>query len=404
MAPPVAITGLGAVTAVSTDLADLAMAIAEGRCGIRALTRFETQGRCGLAAEATLPPAVDDALDSVSRRRLSRADRLALAAAHEACQQAHVDAALGRDTAVFSGATTAGMRVTEEAYQRRRAGETNRFRLSQLLATSLASPAAAVAQGLGLFGPRLTVSTACSSSALAIGAAVDCIRHGRARVAVAIGCDQLCRLTHAGFDALQALDRAPCRPFDRERRGLSLGEGAAALVLEDAAHARARGATIRGWVLGWGTTTDAHHVTAPHPEGVGAVQALRVALADAGRDPNAVEYINAHGSGTKQNDEIEVGALRTVFGARLAQVPISSTKSQVGHTLGAAGAIEAVTTMVGMQHGLVPPTMQLTNPEWTDLDFVSAPGRRARIGVAASSSYGFGGHNVTLVLAHPEAV
>ena len=159
-----------------------------------------------------------------------------------------------------------------------------------------------------------------------------------------------------------------------------------------------------GWVLGWGTTTDAHHVTAPHPQGAGAVQALRAALADAGRDATAVDYVNAHGSATPQNDAIEVVALRAVFGARLAQVPVSSSKSQVGHTLAAAGVIEAVITLTAMRAGLLPPTVHLGDAEWADLDFVATAGRRARIGVAASSSYGFGGHNVTLLLAHPEAV
>lgn len=403
MGRPIAITGLGTVTAVSADVAELGRAIVDGRCGIRPLTRFETKGRSRLAAEAVVPGMVAGVLAAADVRRLSHADRLALAAADQACTQAGLDPATRRATALISGATTADMFAAEDAYRVRRAGESSRFRASQLRGAALNVPAAVVAQALGLFGPRSTVSTACSSSALAIGMAVDLIRRGAVPTALALGCDQLCRLTFAGFDALQALDVDPCRPFDRGRRGLSLGEGAAALVLEDPAHARARGATILGWVLGWGTSTDAHHVTAPHPEGVGAVAALRGALADAERPATVVEYVNAHGSGTKHNDETEVGALRAVIGERLAQVPISSTKSQLGHTLAAAGAIEAVTTMVALQRGVLPPTIHLGEAEWTDLDFVSTPGRTARIGVAASSSYGFGGHNVTVLLAHAEA-
>jgi 3-oxoacyl-[acyl-carrier-protein] synthase II len=263
-----------------------------------------------------------------------------------------------------------------------------------------------VSQGLGLFGPRVTFSTACSSSALAVAAAAAAIRQGRTAIALAVGADQLCRLTYAGFDSLQALDPEPCRPFDRDRRGLTLGEGAGALVLEHVDHARARGARVRGMLLGEATSTDAHHVTAPHPDGDGAARALSAALAAAAMAPEAVDYANAHGSGTRQNDEVEIRVLRRIFGRRLPQLPISSSKSQVGHCLAAAGAIEAVITVLALERGLLPPTVHLRTPEeaWADLDLVPAPGRRAPLGIAVSSSYGFGGHNVTLVVARAEAV
>src|SRR5581483_6806823 len=234
----VAITGLGAVTALGPDVRALVTGIAEGRCAIGPLTLFSHAGRCRIAAE--VPEAVPVPLAAVApatARRLSRADRFALAAAAEACRDAGLDAALRQQTAIALGATTGGMRETEEAYRRRRAGEDRRFRLGRMLGTPLSTSAAAVSQALGLFGPRVTFSTACSSRALAIGT------------------DQLCRLTYAGFDALQALDPEPCRPFDGQRRGLSLGEGAAALVLEEADHARARGARIHALVLGHGTAT-----------------------------------------------------------------------------------------------------------------------------------------------------
>jgi 3-oxoacyl-[acyl-carrier-protein] synthase II len=399
----IAITGLGAVTAVGGDATALAGALADGRSGIGPLTLFAHAGRARVAAQ------VPECADGIARvlppgtaRRLSRADRFALAAADEACRNAGLGPGLQRGAALVVGATTGGMRETEEAYRRRRAGIDRRFRLSRLLGTPLSTPAAAVSQALGIFGPRTTVSTACSSSALAIAAAADAVRRGEATVAVAAGSDQLCRLTYAGFDALQALDPGPCRPFDRSRKGLSLGEGGAALVLEDLAHARARGARVRAVLLGHATASDAHHVTAPHPAGAGAARALRDALAAAGVTPDAVDYVNAHGSGTLQNDEVEVHVLRTVFGPRLARLPVSSSKSQVGHCLAAAGAIEAVITVLALEAGLVPATVTLREPEaaWTDLDLVSAPGRRAALGIAISSSYGFGGHNVTLVLGH----
>lgn len=406
MSRTVAITGLGAVTALGGDVGGLATAVAEGRRGIGPLTLFAHQGRCAIAAQVPeMVAAGAEVLGAPTARRLSRADRFALLAAEQACRGAGLADGLRGGTALFVGATTGGMRETEEAYRRRRAGSEARFRLSRLLGTPLSTSAAAVSQALGLFGPRATFSTACSSSALAIAAASDAIRRGEARVAVAVGTDQLCRLTYAGFDALQALDPEPCRPFDRTRRGLTLGEGAAALVLEDVAHARARGARVRAVVRGHATTADAHHVTAPHPEGAGARRALTGALADAGLPPEAVDYVNAHGSGTPQNDEVEVAALRTVFGRHASRLMISSSKSQVGHCLAAAGAIEAVVTALALESGVVPPTVGLHEPDpaWADLDLVPTAGRRAPLAIAVSSSYGFGGHNVTLVLARPEA-
>jgi 3-oxoacyl-[acyl-carrier-protein] synthase II len=257
---------------------------------------------------------------------------------------------------------------------------------------------------LGVLGPRVTVSTACSSGALAIVAAGDMVRRGDAPVALAVGADALCRLTYAGFDALQALDPEPCRPFDVARRGLSLGEGAAAFVLEGLDHARARGARVHALLLGSGTSADAHHVTAPHPESVGAIAAMGAALDAAGLSPDAIDYVNAHGSGTKHNDDAEVAALRAIFGARLQRLPVSSSKSQIGHCLAAAGALEAAISATALAEGLVPATVTLRTPDpaWSELDLVPAAGRRVTLGIAVSSSYGFGGHNVTLVLARPE--
>jgi 3-oxoacyl-[acyl-carrier-protein] synthase II len=402
VADVIAITGVGQVSALGAGMPSLAAGVAAGTCGIAPLTAFEHRGRAPVAAvEASLLP--DDG--GRRERRASRSDRLAIAAAGEACRMAGLDAAARADAALTVGTTTGGMRETEEAYRRLRAGGARRPRLSGFLGMPLSTVGAALSQALGVFGPRVTVSTACSSSALGIVAAADLVRRGDAPVALAVGVDALCRLTYAGFDALQALDPEPCRPFDAARRGLTLGEGAAALVLERADAARARGARILALLLGAGTTADAHHVTAPHPESVGAIAALRAALAAAGVAPEAVDYVNAHGSGTKHNDACEVAALRAVFGARLARVPVSSSKSQIGHCLAAAGALEATITITALRDGVVPATVTLRTPEaeWADLDLVPAAGRRAALGVAVSSSYGFGGHNVTLVLARPEA-
>ena len=401
----IGVTGLGAVTPLGPGVDALRRGVATGACGIGPLTRFAYRGRSAVAAEAEDPGIPDDlGLSRADARRLSRSDRYALAAVREAVAAAGLEATSRAAAAIAVGGTVGGVAEVEAEFRRVREGG-HRWRASRALALPPSTTATAVAQGLGIFGPRVTFSTACSSSALAIGAAADAIARGEAAVALAIGTDALCPVTYAGFDALQALDAEPCRPFDRERRGLSLGEGAAALVLEDVAHARARGAVVWAILRGWGTSTDAHHVTAPHPEGVGAVAALERALAAAEVSPDAVDYVNAHGSGTPHNDGAEVTALRQVFGARLPRIPVSSSKSQVGHCLGGAGAVEAAVTLVALQDGIVPPTVHCRTPDaaWADLDFVQTPGRRAAIGTAVPSSYGFGGHNVTLVLSRPEA-
>lgn len=405
MAGGVVITGVGAVSALGAGVPALRAGLETGRDGIGGLTLFAHRGRCAVAAEIRAVPGGPWGLPPSSQRRLSRPDRFALAAVEEALVQAALDARDRAAAAVVVGATTGGMFETEEAYRRWRAGLTPRLAASRVLGTSLASSGVAVAQAFGVFGPQETVSTACSSSALAIARAAELIERGRVAAAIAVGTDGLCRLTYAGFDALQALDPERCRPFDRERRGLTLGEGAAALVLEAEAHARARGAAVLARLRGWGTSTDAHHPTAPHPDGQGALAALRSALAAAGVTPDAIDYVNAHGTGTPQNDVVEMGVLRAVLGRRLGRIPVSSSKSQFGHTLGAAGALEAAVCVEALRHGLVPPTLGLRAPDpaWADVDLVTTPGRRAPLGVALSSSYGFGGHNVTLVLARSDA-
>lgn len=400
----VAVTGLGAVTALGADAASLATGLAEGRCGIGPLTLFEHGGRCHIAAQVPeLPPVGRVLLPPATQRRLSRPDRFALAAGGEACRHAGLEPRERADAAICVGASVGGMHEVESAWRRRRTGLDARWRMSRLVATPVAVSAAALSQALGIFGPRLTMSTACSSSALAVASAAAMIRRGQVRVALALGTDALCRLTYAGFDALQALDPRPCRPFAADRGGLSLGEGAGALVLEDVSHARARGARVLALLLGAGVAADAHHPTAPHPEGTGARRAVEAALAEAGVAPEAVDYVNAHGTGTRQNDAVEVAVLRAALGRRLGRVAVSSTKSQLGHTLAAAGAIEALVTVLALDTGLLPPTVNVdgVDPAWDDLDLVRVPGRRQALRIALSSSYGFGGHDVTLVLARP---
>jgi 3-oxoacyl-[acyl-carrier-protein] synthase II len=244
--------------------------------------------------------------------------------------------------------------------------------------------------------------TACSSSAIALSQARDQIALGRVQVAVAGGAEGLCMLTLAGFGALRATSPEACRPFDVDRKGLNLGEGAAVLILESEAHARARGARIYARFVGAGLSCDAHHMTAPHPEGAGALRAMQAALKDAQLGPEAVGYINAHGTGTPHNDAAESAAVRQLLGARAAQVPISSIKSMVGHTLGAAGAIEAVASVVSLHEGFLPPTVNLQTPDPAfGLDLIMGEARAQRVQVVMSSSFAFGGNNAVLLFTQP---
>jgi len=249
---------------------------------------------------------------------------------------------------------------------------------------------------LGLGGPKETIVMACASGAASIALGLDLIRSGAAPLALCGGVDALTRICFMGFNALRLLDPEPCRPFDRNRKGMSIGEGAAFLVLEDSAHCRERGGRALAELLGAGMTTDAHHVTAPEPGGEGMIRAMEEALAAAGRVPGDIGYVNAHGTGTPQNDRVEALALARVFGP--GRVLVSSTKSLVGHTMAASGSVEAVATVMSLQHGLVPPTANLRAPDPEVLfDCVPESARAVNLEAALSNSFGFGGQNVSLV-------
>jgi 3-oxoacyl-[acyl-carrier-protein] synthase II len=253
---------------------------------------------------------------------------------------------------------------------------------------------------LGLTGPKETVVMACASGAASIALGADLVRAGVTPTALVGGVDALTHICFMGFNALKLLDPTPCRPFDRDRRGMSIGEAAAFLVIEDAEHCRARGGRAYARLAGYGMTTDAHHVTAPHPEGEGMIHAMRQALEDAGLAAAAIGYVNAHGTGTPQNDRAEALALRRVFGE--GGVLVSSTKSLVGHTMAAAGSVEAVATILALQHGLLPPTANLEQVD-PEVPFDCLPGvaRPAEIAAALSNSFGFGGQNVSLIFQRP---
>jgi 3-oxoacyl-[acyl-carrier-protein] synthase II len=384
----VAVTGLGVVSPFGAGVKTFWEGISSGSCAIRPITLIDTEGfRCRIAAE--VPAGI------AGSRRRSRADHIALTAAREALDDAGIGRAERADAALIVGAVGGGMLETEAWYwQRTRAGAAPMP--PALMSCFPSSHADVVGSALGLGGPRETIVTACSSGAGSLALAADLVADGVVPLAVAGGVDALTRICFMGFNALKLLDPAPCRPFDRERRGMSLGEGAAFVVLEDPRRAKARRARVYAELAGYGMTGDAYHVTAPHPEGEGMARAMRGALVQAGVTPSAVGYVNAHGTATLQNDRIEARAMRAVFGE--GRVLVSSTKSMIGHTMAAAGSLEAVATVLSLLNELVPPTARLENldPE-IGFDCVPHKAREVAVEHAISNSFGFGGQNVTLL-------
>ena len=385
---PVAVTGLGVVSPFGAGVKAYWEGLTGGVCAIRPLTLIDTDGfRCRIGAE------VPDSIGGSARR--SRADRFALAAAREALDDAGIGRADRADTALIVGAVGGGMLEAEAWYWQRARGAA--AAPPRVVASCFpSSHVDVVGSVLGIGGPRETVVTACSSGAASLAMAADLIADGVVSVALAGGVDALTRICFMGFNTLKLLDPSPCRPFDRDRRGMSIGEGAAFVVLESVERARARDARVYAELTGYGMSTDAFHVTSPHPQGEGMIRAMRAALEQARVTPADVGYANAHGTATPQNDRIEAHALRDVFGE--GGLLVSSTKSMIGHTMAAAGTLEAVATVLALGHEIIPPTARLENTD-PDIPFDCVPrvAREAAVEHAISNSFGFGGQNVTLV-------
>jgi len=395
----VVITGLGAVTSIGGSLAEFWKNLLAGTCGIGPFSLFDSTGyRTQTAAQVAEIP--DGFLTPAQRRRMSRADRMGGAAAREAIAESGLDLAREDRTriGVILGGGTSGLIDSEAFFQRHLAG--HKGRPSKVLNHLPDSITDRIAQHFGLEGLKSTITTACSSSANAMGYAFDAIGAGLADVMITGGSDVLARLTYGGFNSLRSVDPEPCRPFDRERKGLSIGEAAGILVFEEEERARRRGAPVVAEFRGYGVTSDAFHMTAPDPSGAAGGRTVRAALADAGVDADEVDYVNAHGTATPQNDSAETAALKDALGERAARIPISSIKSMIGHCLCASGAIEAVATALTVRDGKVPPTIHYENPDPAcDLDYVPNAARDVRVRVALSNSFAFGGNSSVVVLA-----
>lgn len=405
----VVITGLGAVTPIGNSPAEFWQSLLAGRSGIGPITHFDASRHdCRIAGEVK----GFDPLDYLDRKDVKRTDRfvhLAMAATRQALEDAdfHITALNAEQVGVILGTGIGGIRVLEEQqtiYLQKGPDRCSPFMVPMMIANMAAGH---LAIHFGAKGPNSCTVTACASGSNAIGDAFRLIQRGEVQVAITGGTEAaVTPLSMAGFSAMKALStrndtpEQACRPFDRDRDGFVMGEGAGILVLEELEHARARGAKIYAEIVGYGLTCDAHHMTNPAPGGEGAARAMRLALKDAGLQPGDVQHINAHATSTPVGDIAEVQAIKSVFGEHAPRLAISATKSMTGHLLGGAGGIATVATALAIHHGWVPPTLNLDNPdpECEGLDFVPHKGRQMAVEAALVNAFGFGGHNVTLAL------
>ncbi len=408
------ITGMGAVTPLGSTVASFWDGIKNGVCGIDIITRFDTTDfKVKIAAQVK----GFDALEYMSKKDIKRNDLYsiyAMAAAAQAVGDSDLkitdDNALR--TGVIVGSGIGGLITMQE--QVIRLNEKGPSRVSPLFIPMTIGNMAAgnIALQYGAKGECENIVTACSTSTHSIGAAFRNIKHGYLDACIAGGTEAcICEIGIAGFTNLTALSvnedpLKACRPFDKERDGFVMGEGAGILILEELEHALARGAHIYGEITGFGSTCDAYHMTAPSPDGLGAANAMKLAIEESGIKPSDISYINAHGTSTHANEAAETKAIKLAFGEDAYKIPISSTKSMTGHLLGAAGAIESIVCLKALEEGFLPPTINYHNPdEECDLDYIPNVGRKAENAkYALSNTFGFGGHNGVLCFKKWEGV
>jgi 3-oxoacyl-[acyl-carrier-protein] synthase II len=404
----VAITGTGMITSLGHTTRETWEALKAGRSGVRRVQAFDPTGYPSMVASEVVGFKPEQYLDRKEARRMSRFVQLALVATREAMQESGLTITeANRDqVGVLVGTAIGGLEQMEEAHTAlttRGPTRVSPFTVPMMIGDMAAGQ---IAITLGARGPNYSIASACASGAHAIGEAFETIRRGDA-VAMVAGASEsaITPLALAAFCAVRAVSTAAVepdqasRPFDRRRDGFVMGEGAGVLVLEEMESARRRGANILAEVIGYAGTADASHITAPDPVGAGAAEAMRRALAKAHIVPEQISYINAHGTATQLGDVAETLAIKDVFRDAAYRVPISSTKSMMGHLLGAAGSVEAVICVKAIQEGVAPPTTNLDDPDpQCDLDYIPEGARELDIKVALSNSFGFGGHNASLVL------
>lgn len=402
------ITGMGVISPVGNTLEEFWNHLIEGQSGIDFVTRFDVSEMPTKVAGEVKNFEPTDWLDKKESRRMDRFVQLAVAAAKMAVVDAGLDLEnLNKERAgAVVGCGIGGVTTFEE--QKEVLMAKGPSRVSPFFVPMLISNMAAghISIAFGLQGASSTIVTACASATNAIGEALRIIERGEADIVLCGGTEApLTPLAFAGFCSMKAMStekenpKEACRPFDSRRSGFVMGEGAGIIVLESLEHAKARNARIYAELVGYGSTSDAHHITTPVPGGAGATRAMRKALESAEIKPEEVDYINAHGTGTGANDATETAAIKALFGQAASQIPISSTKSMTGHLMGAAGAIEAIICALVIQNGVIPPTINYGEPDpECDLDYVPNLARKKEVKVALSNTFGFGGHNATIAI------
>ena len=404
----VVVTGIGAVTCLGTGNRNFWEAIKEGKSGISKITRFDVSEFPTKIAGELRNFQPEQYIDKKEARRMDRYTQYAVVAA----KMAMTDSGLNIEKidcdrmGVIFGTGIGGIETLEE--QNKTLLEKGPARISPFLIPMMIANMAAgqIAIEIGAKGINETVVTACASSTNSVGDAFKAIQRGDADVIITGGSEApITPLSFAGFCSLKAMSRTndqpelASRPFDTERDGFVMSEGGAILILEEYEHALKRGAKIVAEIVGYGATADAYHITAPLPGGEGATRAMQLALKSADILPEKIGYINAHGTSTAMNDKAETAAVKNVFGEHAYKLPVSSTKSMIGHMMGASGAIEAIICALSLQEGYIPPTINYNMPDPDcDLDYVPNQGRKANFNYAMSNSFGFGGHNATLIL------
>jgi len=389
----IVVTGIGVVSPYGIGVDCLQAGMFSGKCCLAPTNDFYP-GFVGSTAQVSgLPP-----LHNEFGFRYSRSDRLAMVAARDAVGNLDYESNALRGSGVFMASTVAGLSEIDPEIAQDPTAWYQRGGLARAASYPPARVADAVGEYLGVRGPRCAISAACASSAMAIALAANMLLDGAAPMMLAGGSDALCPFTLSGFNSLQALDPDPCRPFDQSRKGLNLGEGAAVLVLETLERAEARNANVLAVLRGWAMTNDSFHSTAPQTQGNGLADCMRLAMEMAEVSGDDIGYVNAHGTGTPLNDVAEANAYETAFRERKRPIPVSSTKSYFGHCLGAAGALEAIITIIAVRCGALLPTLRLTDPiETPSVDWLRGKVLCQELPLAMSVSAGFGGSNAALI-------
>jgi len=407
MTDRVVVTGIGLVTPVGLNSESTWNSLVEGRSGIDYISLFDAEGYESRIAGEVNNFDASAALGRKEAKRLDRFSQFACVAALEALEHANLN--MEKEDAdrvgVLIGSGVGGIITISDQHKillKRGPKRVSPFLVPMMLGDMASGQ---VSMMIGAKGPNFSTVSACATGADSIGEALEMIRRGRADVVIAGGTEAaICEIGVAGFNSCMALStrnedpQGASRPFDSDRDGFVLGEGAGLLVLESLEHAEKRGANILAEMSGYGASSDAHHVTQPHPDGEGAARAMRWAIEDAGITPDKVDYINAHGTSTPLNDKYETIAMKRMYGDHAYNLAISSTKSMTGHLLGAAGAIEAAFTVLAIKNDIVPPTINIENPDpECDLNYIPNTAKKQPVNVAMSNSLGFGGHNASLV-------